>query len=480
VTAPIRGRTAADLVTTLGSQESFMAKLIELHEAAKMLGISPEQLTDMRSRNAIFGYRDGSTWKFKVEEIERVKAELASSAEQLGGEQVAEDLDELVDVGDLSLDDEGPEIDLEFDRDASADEDADVIEMAAEGDDSDSILVSEEELGQSDENTASTIIGEPDALLPQDSSLGGSDALAGTSDLELSLEESDAIAASDIFDDDTSRPVSASDTANLKPAGSSDVGDDLKLQDSGSLELSLEDTNVGGSRIELADDAQASSSGFGSAIDLGLDDDELVLGSGAGSDVTAGAGDSGISLGNPSDSGLSLEEPLELSSGSGVESLELGEDEMLDLDESMGGGVEADDDFMLTPVEEGLDEESDSGSQVIALDNEDFGESAVEMLTEEDEAAGLGAAEFIEEEEEGVGIAALAPTTSRAEMAAVAAGEAEEGTYSIWNVLSLFSIVLLLGFTGILMLDLINNMWSWEKNLPFNSTIMDAILDMMP
>ncbi len=53
-----------------------MAKLIELHEAAKMLGISPEQLTDMRSRNAIFGYRDGSTWKFKVEEIERVRAEL--------------------------------------------------------------------------------------------------------------------------------------------------------------------------------------------------------------------------------------------------------------------------------------------------------------------------------------------------------------------------------------------------------------------
>ena len=123
---------------------------------------------------------------------------------------------------------------------------------------------------------------------------------------------------------------------------------------------------------------------------MGLDDDELVLGSGAGSDVTAGVGDSGISLGNPSDSGLSLEEPLELSSGSGVESLELGEDEMLDLDDSMAGGVDADDDFMLTPVEDGLDEESDSGSQVIALDSEDFGESAVEMLTEEDDESGVG------------------------------------------------------------------------------------------
>src|SRR5690606_36717664 len=116
----------------------------------------------------------------------------------------------------------------------------------------------------------------------------------------------------------------------------------------------------------------------------GLDDDELVLGSGAGSDVTLGAGDSGINLGNPSDSGLSLEEPLELSGGSGAESLELGEDEMLDLDKSMGG---SDDDFMLTPVEDGLDEESDSGSQVIALDSEDFEDAGEAALTAEDEDA---------------------------------------------------------------------------------------------
>ena len=82
----------------------------------------------------------------------------------------------------------GPGIDLDFDSDLESDDDADVIEMTSGGDDSDSILVSEEELGQSDENTASTIIGEPDDLLPQDSGVGGSDALAETSDLELSME----------------------------------------------------------------------------------------------------------------------------------------------------------------------------------------------------------------------------------------------------------------------------------------------------
>jgi hypothetical protein len=284
------------------------------------------------------------------------------------------------------------------------------------------------------------------------------------------------VSTSDIFDDLDDKPTSASDTANLKLAGSSVIGDDLKLEDSGSLELSLEDSDIG-SRIEVAnDDAQASSSGFGSAIDLGLEDDELVLGSGAGSDVTSGAGDSGISLGNPSDSGLSLEDPLELGGGSGVESLELGEDEVIDLDDAMGSSAGSDDDFMLTPVEDGVDEESDSGSLLIALDSEDFGESAVEMLTEEDDES----AEFIPDDADTVGAEgfAAAPVTAAATAGPGAADE--EATYSIWNVLSLFSIVFILGFTGILMLDLINNMWSWNSEYSFNSTIMDAILSKMP
>ena len=58
-----------------------------------------------------------------------------------------------------------------------------------------------------------------------------------------------------------------------------------------------------------------------------LDNDNLVLGgSGTGSDISIG-GDSGIWLVDPKDSGLSLEAPLNLSSGE--ESLELGEDDLL-------------------------------------------------------------------------------------------------------------------------------------------------------
>ncbi|MCA9147848.1 MAG: helix-turn-helix domain-containing protein [Planctomycetales bacterium] len=453
-----------------------MAKLIELHEAAEMLGITPEELTDMRSRNEIFGYRDGSTWKFKADELERVKATLGPNKSS-GSDDLADSFnldDDLLDTSDLKLDDDDISLDL----------DDDVLEFSS-GDDSDSILVSEEELGKSDENTASTIIGEADDLILD----GGedSDALAGVSDIELSMDKSDVLSASDVLNTLEDKQPSASDTANISLNALSSSDDDLKLQsDSGSLALSLDDLgSAAGSRIELADDdARASSSGFGSAIDLGLDDDELVLGSGTGSDVTS-AGDSGISLTNPSDSGLSLEEPLELSAGSGIDALELGEDDMLELDDAMSLETEqGDDDFMLTPVEDAADEESDSGSQVIALDSEEFDDSAADMLTEDGPAfeaeGGFDGEAFTADEDDLGAPAGFAAASATGGVATAAMADESEGTYTIANVLGLFMIVALLGFTGVLMVDLINNIWSWGGTYPFNSTIMDAILGMMP
>ena len=109
-------------------------------------------------------------------------------------------------------------------------------------------------------------------------------------------------------------------------------------------------------------------------------DDDLVLG--GGSDITASSGDSGISLGNPADSGISLEQPLELG-GSSIEMMELGEDDVISLEEDTdldsATQLKSDDDFLLTPVDEGGDD-SDSGSQVIALDTEDDLGSATSMF----------------------------------------------------------------------------------------------------
>ena len=61
-----------------------MAALVEQKEAARLLGISEEDLKDLISKNEIFGYRDGPNWKFKMEELERVADERGV---QLGSEE---------------------------------------------------------------------------------------------------------------------------------------------------------------------------------------------------------------------------------------------------------------------------------------------------------------------------------------------------------------------------------------------------------
>jgi len=55
-------------------------KLIDQEEVAKMLGVSIEEINKMRDRKQLFPYRDGDAWKFKLEDIERLKEELAEGA----------------------------------------------------------------------------------------------------------------------------------------------------------------------------------------------------------------------------------------------------------------------------------------------------------------------------------------------------------------------------------------------------------------
>ncbi|MFM7931671.1 MAG: helix-turn-helix domain-containing protein, partial [Pirellula sp.] len=71
-----------------------MANYVSLEEAAKILGVSTDDLVEMRSKGEIFGYRDGASWKFKQEEIDRVLEERGDVA---GGE------DEISLGSDVSL-----------------------------------------------------------------------------------------------------------------------------------------------------------------------------------------------------------------------------------------------------------------------------------------------------------------------------------------------------------------------------------------
>jgi len=384
-------------------------KYYNLEETAKALGVDEDEVKRLQQDRKLYGYRDGPDWKFKVEDVEKIRAARAGDSPQ-----------------------EGPE---------------------DEGD----VLLSEVELGESDLGASGTVIG-----------MEGGEKAAADSDIQLA--DSDVkLTDSDVKLGEGSETADAAATSDVDSKVSQFEELDLTLEE----DLTLEDSQIAEGAETPAGD---------STVDLTgkqLEDDDLVLGgSGAGSDVTIG-GDSGISLVDPADSGLSLEEPLDLTA-SGTESLELGEDDMIslgeDADTEAPTELRTDDDFLLTPLEEvGEDEESESGSQVIALDAEgDESETMVAggamaaMLDEDlgaEPAIDLGDSPQLGALGE-PGVAGL-PSTSPA---------LPERPYSIWNVLGLALCVIVLAFSGMFMYDLMRNMWSWNAPYEVNSSMMDTIL----
>ncbi|MEE2641440.1 MAG: helix-turn-helix domain-containing protein [Planctomycetota bacterium] len=301
--------------------------LIPLDDAAQMLGKTVEELTDLRSRNEIFGLRDGASWKFKIEEINRF-------AEENGIEIVPLEL-----ADDLSSD-------AELIADSSAD-------------------------------------------IPLED-IDGSIDLGSGSDINLSPSESHVLSGSDV-----EPGQSPSDTGKMVE------GDD---------ELLLAEDDLFGSDVDIGiqEDSDEISLDSDSDLSSDFDDDSSLMLDDDSSEIALDAADSGVNL-SPTDSGLSLdEEPLELG-GSDIDALELPEDSdinLLDADDSSDsaelqmadeagldielpegnadplGSVQADNDFMLTPLEAEAEDES-SGSQVIALeDSEIYADESSEIVSD--------------------------------------------------------------------------------------------------
>lgn len=319
------------------------------------------------------------------------------------------------------------------------------------------VLLSDAELGQSDPGLSGTVIG-----------MNGAAAQI-VPDSDIRLAESDI----EIADQSQATPIP-------KPAS---TGDSKPFEE---LDLTLdEDLTLEDSTLMLS----GSDKGDSSFIDLGdsksMEDDNLVLGgSGGGSSLSIG-GDSGISLIDPSDSGFSLETPVNL--GSSEESLELGEDDLLATDtlasDDSATMLKTDDEFMLTPLEEVSDgDDSESGSQVIALDTE--GDESATMIG----SAGASMAAMLDEDISsqpaldmggvaGAGPMLAAQPGSMADGATLAqAGYSFEPPYSIWQIIGLSLCVILLMLCGMMMYDLLRSMWSWNEPYTVNSGLMDTIL----
>src|SRR5262245_51588030 len=209
-------------------------KFVELNEAAKMIGVTGEALVEMRSKGQIFGYRDGASWKFKVDEVERVIRERGVEARD--------------DSGILGADDD------EFDNMISGLSSKILADKAQEEAEPGPVLVSEQELGAS-ATGKSTIIGESKESKrdPSDSDLrladSSKDILSGGSDklIEAPGNKIDLAGASDVLHGSDIHVTSGSGTGAmpaLKKGGSGElsVDDDLILgEDDESSDSALED-----------------------------------------------------------------------------------------------------------------------------------------------------------------------------------------------------------------------------------------------
>lgn len=458
------------------------AKLIPLEEAAQMLGLDADKLSEMRSEGEIHGYRDGSSWKFKLTEIERVADELGVTLGPGG------DIDSIADLQDSEATFDG-ELD-------------DLIDVGGEAVDElggSSILVSDDASGPA----GSSIIGGEDIELAGDSDLQ----LAPGSGIGLSEDDSDVALAADEGGSDVRLVAGDSDAGDLvtdsdvlasdsggQATGTSDTGrlldsnDELDLEDD-ALELATGDS------LALGDDEllleEESGIGKGSKVAIDDDDDELVLtGSGIGSDVTLGTGDSGIGLGNPSESGLDLEEPAFDLGGSSVEALELPEDDddVIALEEEADPDaatqLKADDEFLLTPVEDD-DDDDESGSQVIALeDSAAYDADAATMLGSDQavmqEALVADDADMFGQQLDAYNQQGAAPAGAAQpmpmQMPMHATMELPEAPYSIWNVMALMFVMMFMLVTALLMVDVVNNMWGFEGVSSHSTSIMDTIV----
>jgi hypothetical protein len=173
--------------------------------------------------------------------------------------------------------------------------------------------------------------------------------------------------------------------------------------------------------------------------------------------------DDGIELN--SDSG-------EIAAGSGIN---VGDDDDMFADlasSSSKSGVG--DDFMLTPVEGGELEEDDSGSQVIALDSESVSSDSSLFASD----GGLETDAFAEDSDLVVTEEAVEDMPTRTATAG-AASVPVEPPYTVINVLSLLATAGVIMLAGLMVTDLMWNIWSFNEPYALNSTIMDGILGLL-
>ena len=414
--------------------------LIPLDEAAKMLGISPDDLNELRQQQKIYGYRDGANWKFKAADIDRYKRERSGGGDLDDSAELIDLEDgDLADSGELISPNDSSEIQLDSADDIRLDSSSGDIDLRSSSADDVSI---------------------PSASSSFDINVDDLDLDSSTDDIPLT---------------ESTKAPSAGGSAVTLEFDSTEATIEQVLPKSSSSASGPRDLMPTDETFAVAGDPKTGKSRGEDQGSIHSSDDELVLGAPeGGSDITLSPGDSGISLVASDDSGLSLDKPLML--GISADSGPVNLDDSTEFDSSASVELKADDDFLLQPLEEATDESTDSGSQVIALDSSGGFDSATDLEPGALAPQDSGLLEEMEPSASSESLSSFEPAVAAAAPAKGAMAPVRETQFSTLNIVSLTLCVVFLAATGICMYDLLRNMWSWEEPYALNSTIMDLIL----
>lgn len=423
-------------------------KYLSLEEAAESLGVSSDDLKRLREKGEIRGFADRATWKFRQEDIDEYRRRMNpdsapevpimaddDSSILIGEEPVSDDSasDVRLILDDELTDDSEPEVPVMVSDESVSD--VQMISDEGQGSDSDVKLVGDGSGSDSDvrivpDESASHILAD-DSLTDEEglTLAAGSSILGGEADSGISLEAADSGISLEAADSGISLE-------------SLDSGINLTHHDS--AEFNLDDDDSG---ISLSDEdhPQATQAMDALGSDEDLDDTRFEL-------ETAGSSEYEIS-------GLGEEED-----DSDDTSVLLLDDE----DESDAGSR--------TVVGAGdIEEETfDLGEDAVDEFGEDDLEVAPDVLGEDDELDELDVFDAVDEdfetdfEEAGSAGEFAAPVA----MGVRAPVEVEWGAGTFAGV-AIASV--LMALCGVIMIDLVRSMWSFEQPAHFSGPILEMI-----
>lgn len=392
-------------------------KFLSLEDAARHLGISTDEVNRLVDRKKLFPMRDGTTLKFKLDEVERLAGTLGEESSH---------------SGELSLDLDAPA--------AAAPASASFPPLS--GADTEDILLGDAiDVGESIFSSEPSASLSPSQTIVRGDAAGGS-VIGGSNASNLSMPSAAGASAADIVfaDSGVGGTAESEDLALESIVGMSSISASSPSLSKPSGPAAPSSVVIAGSddggtlAIDIGDAPGAGSLAIGSAADL------------AGGSAATGAG---AALSGALDSGLSLEDgDIQMS---GIDLGAVGEQAAAD-----GGTILAGEDFDLKAG--GGDD--DSASVVIAAESESgdssfFGQTMV----------GQGSS-FSDESQ--------VPSSIASDMVDLPYGTATEMTFTIWQTLGLVCCSLLLLFGGFIAYDLVRTIGS-----PESTTLANPLLNAM-